>query len=265
MKSLDTSLPRSPRKQQSSQPPEQLIQAFKTAALSVTNLYKTAAVDQASARESGYQDALDDLLACLDRENIGLGDGEGWRIRQWATERLDGDHAFNTSNESYEEAADSSKREGSDSPRQMKSTEAEIKPSHSDSPTRPSPVPSHLSTAQPSDEGSTHDMFTFRAGVPYPQDTEMQPHDNSNATSNQPQALTNTPASTVRVELVPRGQRIQQKTSNYSTRSSAKSSTPARLSGSGTGSKRRLTLGEYFDIGNLGDFQGGGKRGRFTQ
>ena len=77
MRSLNTSLPRtSPRRNQ--QPPEELLSAFKAAALSVTNLYKNAASEQARSRAAGYQDALDDLLSFLDKENLGLGDGEGW-------------------------------------------------------------------------------------------------------------------------------------------------------------------------------------------
>ncbi|RAL65399.1 hypothetical protein DID88_000967 [Monilinia fructigena] len=66
MRSLNTSLPggKSPSKQQNVEPPQQLLIAqFKAAALSVTNLYKTAAADQARARAEGYQDALDELLS----------------------------------------------------------------------------------------------------------------------------------------------------------------------------------------------------------
>ena len=87
MRSLNTSLPSStPRPQ----PPEQLLQQFKTAALSVTNLYKNAVYAESQARQAGYQEAIEDLLHFLDRENLGLTDGEGWRVRQWATERSDG-------------------------------------------------------------------------------------------------------------------------------------------------------------------------------
>ncbi|KAL5604231.1 hypothetical protein BROUX41_002212 [Berkeleyomyces rouxiae] len=83
--------------------PEQLLDAFKAAALSVTKLYKTSAAAQSKARLDGYQDCLEDLLAFLDRENIGLGDGEGWRIRSWATEKLNGDAAMNTGDSEDEE------------------------------------------------------------------------------------------------------------------------------------------------------------------
>lgn len=71
-------------------PPEQLLQAFKSAALSLTNLYKTAAAEEAQARSAGFQEAVKELVRFLDRENLGLDDGEGWRVRQWATARLDG-------------------------------------------------------------------------------------------------------------------------------------------------------------------------------
>lgn len=70
--------------------PEQLLDVFKAAALSVTKLYKTSAQAEARARVDGYQDCIEDLLSFLDKEDIGLCDGEGWRIRRWATERLNG-------------------------------------------------------------------------------------------------------------------------------------------------------------------------------
>ncbi|KOS20346.1 hypothetical protein ESCO_005485 [Escovopsis weberi] len=68
--------------------PEQLLDVFKAAALSVTKLYKTSAKAEARARADGYQDCLEDLLLFLDKENIGLCDGEGWRTRRWIAERL---------------------------------------------------------------------------------------------------------------------------------------------------------------------------------
>lgn len=89
MRSLNTSLPKSSSKRQkSSYPQAGLKQAFKAAAFSVTQLYKAAAAEEDSAQAAGYQAAIDELLGFLDAENLGLGDGEGWRVRQWATERL---------------------------------------------------------------------------------------------------------------------------------------------------------------------------------
>lgn len=88
MRSLNTSLPRTRRRQPTPQPDTH--KAFKDTALAVTNLYRTALADIERSRSDGYQQALEDLLGFLDKENLGVGDGEGWRIRQWATERLDG-------------------------------------------------------------------------------------------------------------------------------------------------------------------------------
>lgn len=111
MRSLDTSLPNhhGRRRQRPSQKASaELLQAFKAAALSVTQLYKTAtataeeeddnvegggALTEANlqeAHESGYQAALDELLGFLDEGELGLGDGEGWSVREWATRRLRG-------------------------------------------------------------------------------------------------------------------------------------------------------------------------------
>src|ERR1700709_2857179 len=114
MRSLNTSLPgTSPPKQYHGEPPEQLLQSFKAAALSVTKLYKTAAADQGRARAEGYQDALDELLAYLDKEDIGLSDGEGWKIRRWATERLDGRDTVSQNMESDDETGDKADRASS--------------------------------------------------------------------------------------------------------------------------------------------------------
>ena len=73
-------------------PPEELLPAFRQAALSVTNLYKSAANYHDSIRQTGYQDALEDLLKFLDKENIGLQDGEGWRVREWLASKYDVSH-----------------------------------------------------------------------------------------------------------------------------------------------------------------------------
>ena len=87
MRSLDRSLPPSTK---SSPPPEDLLLAFKDAATSVTNLYRQAYTKATGARQTGYQEAIEDLLSFLDRRGLGLGDGEGWEVRKWATERSTG-------------------------------------------------------------------------------------------------------------------------------------------------------------------------------
>ncbi|ERT02990.1 uncharacterized protein SPSK_09490 [Sporothrix schenckii 1099-18] len=65
--------------------PEELLDVFKAAALSVTKLYKTSAAVQSKARIEGYQDCLEDLLVVLDK-----GDVDVRTIRRWIVERLDG-------------------------------------------------------------------------------------------------------------------------------------------------------------------------------
>ncbi|CAK7213346.1 hypothetical protein SBRCBS47491_001774 [Sporothrix bragantina] len=65
--------------------PEELLDVFKAAALSVTKLYKTSAAVQSKARIEGYQDCLEDLLTVLEK-----GDVDVRTIRRWVIERLDG-------------------------------------------------------------------------------------------------------------------------------------------------------------------------------
>lgn len=271
MRSLNTSLPRSPRTRRSKAPPEQLIQAFKSAALSVTNLYKTAAADQDRAREAGYQHALDDLLVFLDKENLGLDDGEGWKVRRWATERLDGSPVVHTGSDSDEDRGDVIKRARSSSPPKPAIPEAEParQPSRSTSPVRTvsAPVLPPVAPLQQNSPISTPEVFSFRSPHPYPQDADMQILDASNAepqTDQTPQGQMATAGPAVRLEVHPRGSRTQHRATRHNSRSTAST----RSLGLGAGSKRSFRAGDYFDLGNLGDGKdgpgGGGKRGRFT-
>lgn len=279
MKSLNKSLPKSPHRR-SAQPPEKLLQAFKSAALSVTNLYKTAATDQAQARVLGYQDALDSLLAFLDRENLGVSDGEGWKIRRWATERLDGNAPTHTGSDSEEDHGETTKRPRSASPTalQRKPSQEPLETQHqsrSSSPTcviSATPMVPPASISQPSVEVARPvETFSFRSPYPYPNDTEMQTDLVCNSTT-QPephsQAGGSTAAPAVRLEVIPRGLRTPHRNGNHSSRHNTRSTTSARVLGAGAGSKRRIALNEYFDLGSLGDgrdgFGGGGKRGKFT-
>ena len=271
MRSLNKSLPTSSPKSQTIPPPEQLLQAFRTAALSVTNLYKTAAVDQKQARQTGYQDALDDLLVFLDKENLGLGDGEGWRVRQWATERLDGTPPAHAGSDSDEDRTEGEKRTGSSSPVLQQKSIPELvqrrSPSRSSSPARPEDasappppptIPQHVVAQSPTD------VFTFRSVHQLPQDTDMQSVDAATNLNNQVDSAT----SAVRVEFTPRGPRTALRHSSLSSRHNTRSGTSLRSLGSGAGSKRRVTFGDFFDISNLGDAKdsGGsaGKRSRLN-
>ena len=100
--------------------PEQLIDAFRAAALSVTKLYKTSASAQTKARQDGYQECLDDLLAFLDREDMGLADGEGRRIRRWLSERRAGSGDAMVQDK---ESEDEVEKEGSEPEKQPDRTE----------------------------------------------------------------------------------------------------------------------------------------------
>jgi hypothetical protein len=270
MRSLNTSLPgTSPPKQHAPEPPEQLLQAFKAAALSVTKLYKTAAADQAKARSEGYQDALDELLAFLDKEDIGLSDGEGWKIRRWATERLDGRDAVSQHAESDDET---DKQERASSPILERTQSATQVPTRTASPMRtdsatpviPPPIQEQQPTMLP--PAST---FTFRSSYPYPQDTDInlsgldlsdsrgQPLD-ATIVSHRSQS----PSASITITRPSRTtSRLNNQTTRHNTRATASI-------GRGAGQKRKINLGEFFDIGNLGHgkdgFGGGGKRGRFA-
>lgn len=283
MRSLNTSLPRStPRRQ----PPEQLLQAFKAAALSVTNLYKDAICEEAQARQAGYQEAIEELLNFLDKENLGLGDGEGWKIRQWATERLDstaaaasdeeerdyGKHTRSASPVAQRKEASSSHQppQQERSPQQQHSEPVpERRPSRSQSPRRgdsavrqqPS-IPATTNPASHSTDASSSvrpAVFTFSAGPTMPQvqeqDIDMQSSDYSDATSQE---------DSVSVSVLPRNPRGSHRHNNHA-RSSPRSST--RDSTTGLGSKRKLTFPDFFDLSGFGngrDMFGGGKRGRFA-
>jgi hypothetical protein len=276
MRSLNTSLPGASPSKQVNEPPEQILSAFKAAALSVTKLYQTAAADQGRARSEGYQDALDDLLAFLDKEDIGLSDGEGWRIRRWATERLDGrgDSGSQTM-ESEDEAADKTDR-GS-SPELHRSQSATRFSSTARAATRTvspargeSLAPPMTNTPPASDSANTNTIppqgvFTFRATQQYPQDSDMIVSDLSSDPSETRRegSHTSNPSTITRP-------RTNQRHGSHSARQPSRTATSLGR----TGQKRKFNVGditEYFDFSgfgngrdNLGSGGGGGKRGRFV-
>lgn len=269
MRSLNTSLPSSTPHPQ---PPEQLLQAFKAAALSVTNLYKSAVSDQAQARQAGYQEAIEDLLNFLDRENLGLGDGEGWKVRQWATERADGTPT------AASEADDDDKRARSSSPvitrKEQPDADRSRHISRSTSPPRPetniaeqpsAPAPQEQQSGETpsadSDISVKPPVFTFTAAPQFPpptsQDTDMQTSDNSINSVSQDET------SAMNVSLLPRHIRGANRHNNspwHTGRSSTRESTAT------IGSKRKIQFPDFFDISGLNgrEFFGGGKRGRFS-
>jgi hypothetical protein len=268
MRSLNTSLPAShpPRPM----PPEALLQAFKAAALSVTNLYKTAVTDQSSSRQAGYQDALDDLLSFLDKENLGVQDGEGWKIRQWATERFERTSYGPQNSESDDERGDTEKRARSSSPalERQQSHDAPVirDESPASSPMRTESAPPQTSTQTEPESTDRPPFFRFTA-APSPE-MQMQNIDNPSSVQQQGHDPDSGISETapIRVGVFNRGSRPSHR--NTATRHSTRASN--REFTFTSSSKRKFQFPEFFDISNVGNgrdrdnFGGGGKRGRLV-
>lgn len=272
MRSLNTSLPVA----RSDGPPEQLLQAFRSAALSVTTLYKAAAAGQSTARQLGYQEALEDLLSFLDAKHLGLGDGEGWQVRQWATERLDLGNVGRSASapaESEDEKADNERARSSSPPNQVEASGDDRADNGQQSLGSDNPVRQASSASvQSSLSDPSTSSFTFASSLPMPKthDQEMVGSEHGIPGGNQSRrtdtsATSGSPSKTgpaLRFEVVPRSSRHRHGSGGVR----AGSRTVSALGG-GAGHKRKLPLGEFFDLAGLGGgrdgFGGGGKRGRF--
>ena len=242
MRTLNKSLPRSSRSQH---PPEELLLAFKEAATSVTKLYKQTHAEVDKAQQAGYQEAIGDLLSFLDRQRLGLDDGEGWEVRKWATERLDSSIPVNmvgTGNESEEEkegdgpalnlsqvARSSAPPESSPSARRRSSTSRS--PPRAVSATGPPPLGQHQHPTQ-----FKSDVFTFQTSHPYSHDTDMQVQEATSELPSQP---------TVRVEVHSRAIRQSPRQNSRFTPKGA-----LRV-GPGAGTKRKAPLVDFFDMNGI--------------
>lgn len=266
MRSLNTSLPRSTAKQQDT--PEPLLSAFKAAALSVTNLYKSAAADSGRVRAEGYQDALSELLSFLDKENIGLSDGEGWRIRSWATERLDSGSQHMESDDELSEKTDRGSSPVLQRSQSATRTTSTLNPRRTTSPVRTESAPPPTTSIPPTDSTQLpvppQATFTFRSSHQYPQDADIVLSDlesqEDTRTSGQDSPHASSTNAGISVSRTPRSRH-----NNHAARISTRSSASGR---GGAGQKRKINFGDFFDIGNLGHskdgFSGGGKRGRYA-
>ena len=239
----------------------------------MTNLYKSAAASQEKARTTGYQDALDDLLAFLDKENLGLMDGEGWRVRQWATERLVDDGSTELQRQS---AGDDGEAEA----RRELSPEAERKPQPHAIPTSPSELAEDTSPQRrtaiseppveiraPVQVPSLED-FTFRSSThAYPTNHEREAAGMD--LDNTPNTTASTPSSTESVRFITRPTRGRH-TNHLRPRGTGTSTINLNL-GAGAGSKRKMPYPDFFDISGFegqerkdgsGSGGGGGGGGR---
>ena len=247
MRSLNKSLPQS---SQTALPPEDLLLAFKDAATSVTKLYKQAHTGAFEARQAGYQEAIDDLLSFLDRKRLGLGDGEGWEVRRWATERLQGSgHAGMNDSEDEKDAEakvpSPSPATRSSAPPDPSSPARRRRSSASRSPIRSAVAasPGRPLGQHPNPAVAKPEIFTFRANYTLPEDAEMRSPD--------AHAETAAPQPAVKIEVHPRQTR-------HSPRLSHKHqprATGARPLGPGAGSKRRIPFGDFFDINGVLDIR----------
>lgn len=268
MRHLSSSLPRR-RNEQS----HHLLSDFKAAALSVTNLYKTAAAENKAARDAGYQDALDDLLAFLDKENMGLMDGEGWRVRRWATERLD--DAPKASEDEDEGPRDDAVETRSSSPEVQRRPAVQTsssEPAEETEPRRTSEPPQYTSRPPAQEVPATTSVpvlndFTFSSGQSYPSnhdraDLSAPNHNGMDVDSTTSSASAPNSTSTVRITPKPSRSRLNR---NRDTR--APGATFNFNLGSGAGNKRKIPYPDFFDIsgtnsdGNGRDGKDGGGRG----
>ncbi|KAI0012475.1 hypothetical protein F4779DRAFT_567695 [Xylariaceae sp. FL0662B] len=247
----------------SSDSPEQLLNSFKAAALSVTKLYKTSVAAQAKARSDGYQDCIDDLLAFLDKRNIGLSDGEGWLIRRWATERLDGKDAVSQGMESEDEV---DKNERASSPELHRSNSgSQLPPMRNDS----APPACHQSSVSPIAEAPpmitvpTQETFTFQSSHSYPQDSYMNLENLDLSDATKSNDSTSHSSSAVPISHPPRSRNNNKR----GTRPRPTNLQSGHL-GKGAGQKRPINFAELFDVGSLGFgkdvFGREGKRTRHT-
>ncbi|KAI1250657.1 hypothetical protein MGN70_007714 [Eutypa lata] len=254
--------------------PEQLLDSFKAAALSVTKLYKTSAAAQSKARSDGYQDCLDDLLSFLDKRHIGLSDGEGWQIRKWATERLDGRDAVSQNTESEDEVE---KVETASSPEinHRPATTIATAPTQQHSATRHD-APMRTDSAPPTTHAAprsspaveepqaivvpSQDNFTFQSAYPYPHESttylNIEKLDLSDSGRPNDSATSHNSSSTT--------------TSTHSSRPRNMKRVPRPRQtghlGRGAGQKRPINFAELFDVGSIGKDMFGreGKRSRHT-
>lgn len=255
MKSLNTSLPRSfPRRH----PTADLHQAFKAAALSVAQLYKTAAADEDHARAAGYQDAIDELLAFLDQENLGVGDGEGWRIRQWATERIS-PGAYGSEDE-VEEIRPARRSVSPNVQRRMGVNTVERRPTPTATPAQQVSTTTSTSREAPTEPQEIEatlirpEIFQFRSTVLPADDTDMSNAERStavpaNSSSNDRASAESSSSKTSRNH-------------RHGLRGRASAIALANI-GIGAGAKRKSPFSDILDLNSLDDKReggGGGKR-----
>lgn len=221
--------------------PEQLIDIFKAAALSVTKLYRSSVAAESRARQDGYQDCLEDLLAFIDKEGASLGDTGATKLRKWAADRRDGRDTTLSTSESEDEV---DKGEANSSPDTANVTNAPSCTSGSAARViQPSAEPS---TSESNDAPPQHFVvpsqdFTFQSEHQYPNIATL---DLSDARSHGGM------------------NHSQQRTS----RNRGNKTALRGPLGRGAGTKRRMDFDDFFGgcLGGKDPFGNGGKRSRHS-
>lgn len=242
--------------------------AFKNAALSVTKLYKTSAAAQTKARSDGYQDCLEDLLAFLEKQNIGLRDGEGRQIRLWVNERYEGRDGSSPPVDSEDEVENMKPEPAPTAELPRSNNNANLpaaqQPPQQQQETRTTSAPRaptsdivslksaagnvHVAAPPPHFVVPTQDTFTFQSSMAYPSESDLNIAnlDLSDKCSNDP--ANHHPA-----------------TQNFRPKPSRSGARPKTGHISRTAGKRKINLAEFFDVGkDLFGQNGGGKRSRHT-
>lgn len=257
MRHLSTSLPHSTRRRNETD----LLASFKSAALSVTNLFKAAAADSTQAREAGYQDALEDLLAYMDNEKIGLGDGEAWSVRRWLLQRIEDtplgrEPASDDGDESQREEADTRTQPAEAQKKHPGGPDGSLLKSMDERPASPTQqLMTEISASSPQVPISTSSRptsrdFTFRSTTQYPTN-----HDRET------QATMDVDVSTPAAVRVPVKTNAKSR-SSHNARREGRAQQPSVLSlnlGPAAGSKRRLPYSDFFDISGI-TFDGADQR-----
>lgn len=210
--------------------PEQLLDVFKAAALSVTRLYKSSVSAETRARAEGYQDCLDDLLSLLDKDGHSFSEPALSKLRKWAADRREG---RDVSPQTFESEEETEKTEPTSTPVAM-NTDSQQQPA-----VEPAPQPSHPPADEPRPPEfvvPTQDSFTFQSDHPYP---NIELLDLSDARNHHPRPHRHRPG-----KSAPRA---------------------SGHLGRGAGAKRRMDFDDFFG----GCFNGkdpfsGGKRGRHS-
>ncbi|KAF3913404.1 hypothetical protein ABW20_dc0108729 [Dactylellina cionopaga] len=286
MTSLSSTLPgnnnasssrrQNPSKQLSPEPTDDgqtLIEAFQSAARSVTHLYRSSAVLIRNSRQDGYTDALSDVLEAIDNESayndpsLALS-----RIRNWVIDRrheIKGGAPSGTANRRAGSMPPQQQREMSaESEMDDGNTKEEEQVKKEDSSKGEVNYPDLQQPHQNSHSLPSVPSFSFQPLIPVPQyptqttdPTEPLPSPESNGVF-----TFNAPAST-----------------NPLVRQSASNKVPLAPRsgnsglGAGAGTKRRNNYVDFFDISGFGNFgmnggrdlgsnggPGSGKRGRFV-